>query len=116
MNTPGRTALTWLGRIFLLAIPYVLVANLLFPAGIAPLSPVLCPDGLTVETNGDRVEVARDLTSPVAVICTSENRLAEGTNRLYGTVGVFFLVAVAAYAVRNRLTPKVTGPGTPARA
>jgi len=115
MSTPGRTILTWLGRLFLVAIPYVIVANLFFPAGIAPLDPVACPSGTTIETHADRLEVARKFTSSYAMVCTSNDRLVDATHRLYGILAVLFLLAVAAYVLRNRITPPdLRAPNAPA--
>ncbi|MCU1500435.1 MAG: hypothetical protein JWM47_4388 [Acidimicrobiales bacterium] len=111
----GIRVLTWGGRIFLLAIPYVFVCNLLFPAGIAPASALVCPQGTTIETRSRQLDRARDLTSRYAVICTSETRLAVRTHLLIGETAILFPLAVGAYLLRNRITPReLSAPGGPA--
>ncbi|CAN5509634.1 hypothetical protein BH10ACT1_BH10ACT1_12120 [soil metagenome] len=115
MSSPGRTLLTWLGRVFLLAIPYVLLCNLFFPTGIQFLDPVACPSGLSIETRGDELEAARSVTSSYALVCTSNTRLVDATDRLGGILALFFLLAVVAYVVRNRITPRaLSAPSAPA--
>lgn len=112
MHKFGIRALTWVGRLFLLAIPYVFVCNLLLPAGIAPASPLICPSGTTIETRAKELDRARDLTSRYAVICSSEKRLAVRTHRLIGETAILFPLAVGAYVLRSRIRPReLSGPG-----
>lgn len=114
MHTPGRTFLTWLGRVSLLAIPYVVLCNLFFPTGIQPLDPVACPSGLTIETRADELSAARSVTSSYALVCTSPTRLVDATDRLVAIVAVLVLLSVAAYVLRNRLTPRAfSAPNAP---
>lgn len=110
MNNAARSALTWLGRICLLAIPFVFIAGLTWPQGIRPLDPIVCPAGLTIDKVEDPGEGTISRITSYEVVCESSDRLTVVTGRIFAIMGGLFLLAVGAYALRNRLTPEFRSP------
>lgn len=101
----ARVACTWLGRICLLAIPFIIICALVYPAGLAPLDQVVCPEGLTLDK---RTNVTADDESSISshrIVCVSSDRLVVVTGKLIAVTAVFFLLAVGFYLLRSRITP-----------
>lgn len=110
MNNAARLALTWLGRLCLLAIPFVFVCGLTWPQGIRPLDPVLCPSGLTLDKVEDPGEGTVSRITSYEVVCRSSDRLSVVTGKVFAVMGGFFALAVAAYVLRERLTAEYRAP------
>lgn len=102
MGTPGRTLLTWLGRVLLLAVPLILLAGLYYPRAIAPLEPLLC------RQNTSFTNVVKDPDTPFdnRAICESDTLLVDVTDRLVVVAAGSFLLAVSLYLLRSRITPR----------
>ena len=116
MNNAARSALTWVGRLCLLAIPFVFISGLTWPQGIRPLDPVLCPSGLTLDSVQDPGEGTISRITSYEVTCTSTDRLTVVTGKVFAVMGGLFLLAGAAYVTRDRLTAEYRAPaGVPTR-
>jgi hypothetical protein len=107
-----RLLLTWIGRLCLLAIPFVFISGLAWPQGIRPLDPVVCPAGLTIDKVEDPGEGTISRITSYEVICDSSDRLTVVTGRIFAVMGGLFLLAVGAYVLRNALTPEYRSPAT----
>lgn len=107
-----RLLLTWIGRLCLLAIPFVFISGLAWPQGIRPLDPVVCPAGLTIDKVEDPGEGTISRITSYEVICDSSDRLTVVTGRIFAVMGGLFLLAVGAYVLRNALTPEYRSPTT----
>lgn len=112
MNNAARLILTWLGRLCLLAIPFVFVCGLLWPPGIRPLDPVLCPAGLTLDKVVDPGEGTISRITSYEVVCQSADRLTVVTGKIFATMAVLFAMAVLAYVLRNRITASYRAPSS----
>jgi hypothetical protein len=110
MNNAVRLLLTWVGRVCLLAIPFVFISGLAWPQGIRPLDPVVCPAGLTIDKVEDPGEGTISRITSYEVICESSDRLTVVTGRVFAVMGGLFLLAVGAYLLRNALTPEYRSP------
>lgn len=101
MNSPARTTLTWLGRFFLLAVPFVILCGLYYPKGIQFLDPIACKQGLSLSNLG----YDRDTPFDNRAVCQSEAEIEGATSRIIAIAGASFGLAVAAYSLRSRITP-----------
>ena len=101
-HTTGRLALTWLGRLFLLAIPFVVGCSLFYPKPVRFLDDVICRDDTSITARGG------DPDSPFdnRVSCESEVLLEDGTPRVFAFSGVCLLAAAACYSFRGHLRPR----------
>lgn len=113
MNDAARSILTWVGRLCLLAIPFVFISGLTWPEGIRPLDPVLCPADLSVDKVEDPGEGTVSRITSYEVVCRSDDRLTVVTGKVFAVMGGLFLVAVAAYLLRERITPEFRAPANP---
>jgi hypothetical protein len=113
MNNAARLTLTWVGRLCLIAIPFVFISGLTWPQGLRPLDPVLCPDGLTVDKVLDPGEGTVSRITTYEVRCTSPDQLTVITGKVLAVMGGLFLLAVAAYLIRERITPEFRAPNQP---
>ncbi len=112
MNNAARLTLTWVGRLCLLAIPFVFISGLTWPQGIRPLDPVLCPSGLTLNKVEDPGEGTISRITSYEVVCESTDRLTVVTGKIFAVMGGLFLLAVAAYVLRERLTAEYRAPSS----
>jgi len=101
----ARVICTWLARLCLLAVPVIIVCALVYPAGLAPLDSAVCPAGLTLDNRSGHPSGGEATSSPFRVVCESSVRLVDVTGKVLAVAGVFFLLAVGFYLLRNRLTP-----------
>lgn len=110
MNNAARLTLTWVGRLCLLAIPFVFVSGLTWPQGIRPLDPILCPSGLTLDSVEDPGEGTVSRITSYEVVCRSDDRLTVVTGKVFAVMGGLFVLAVAAYVLRERLIADYRAP------
>ncbi|MBX3284241.1 MAG: hypothetical protein KF703_02770 [Actinobacteria bacterium] len=110
MDSAARSALTWVGRLCLLAIPFVFISGLAWPQGIRALDPVLCPSGLSIDKVEDPGEGTISRITSYEVVCRSADRLTVVTGKVFAVMGGLFLLAVAAYLLRERITPAFRAP------
>ena len=112
MNNAARLVLTWVGRLCLLAIPFVFICGLTWPQGIRALDPVVCPAGLSIDSVEDPGEGTISRITSYEVVCTSSDRLTVVTGKIFAVMGGLFALAVAAYVLRDRLTAEYKAPTT----
>ncbi len=86
----------------LLAVPVTMLCGLYYPQAIAPLEPVVCRQN----TSLSRAVNNPDTPFDNRVMCESETLVFDATDRLFGVTACIFLLAVGAYLVRNRITPR----------
>lgn len=110
MNNAARLTLTWVGRLCLLAIPFVFISGLAWPQGIRPLDPVVCPSGLTIDKVEDPGEGTISRVTSYEVVCESTDRLTVVTGKIFAVMGALFVLAVGAYLLRDRLTAEYRAP------
>ena len=110
MNNAARLGLTWVGRLCLLAIPFVFISGLAWPQGIRPLDPLVCPAGLTLDKVEDPGEGTISRITSYEVVCNSSDRVTVVTTKIFAVMGGLFLVAVGAYTLRERLTAQYRSP------
>ena len=112
----ARVICTWLARLCLLAVPVIIICALAHPAALSPLDPVVCPAGLTLDNRSGHPATGEATSSPYRVVCESSSRLVDVTGKVLAVTGVFFLLAVGFYVLRNRLTPpEFKAPSTNSR-
>ena len=110
MNSAGRTTLTWIGRLFLLTVPVVIFGGFFYPKGIQFLDPVACGSGLSLDIDTNDPDTPFDNRA----ICVSDTLLVEATDRVLAIAAASFVIAVGAYALRSRITPRsLSAPNTP---
>ena len=102
MNSAPRTLLSWIGRLALLAVPLVLVLGFTYPDAIQVLNPVVCTEGLELDVQ------TRDPDTPFdnRPVCDSERRMVDADDRLYIVAACAGLIAIMAYTLRSRITPR----------
>ncbi len=110
-HSNGQVILTWLGRLFLLAVPLVIVFAFAYPRPVQFLNPVVCDTGLTIQVEANDADWPFDN----AVRCGSDTLRVDATGRVVGLAGISFVLAVGCYALRSRITPKpLSAPVQPA--
>lgn len=102
MNATVRTLLTWVGRIALLFVPFVLIAGLSYPSAVQFLNPIACDEGLTLDVQRNNPDTPFDNR----VVCDSEDRMVDAKDRIYLMAGGAFAIAVMAYLLRSKITPR----------
>lgn len=70
MEHAASTFLRWAGRILILLGVFVLAASLFLPDAVAPLSPVVCPDGTDL-SNTRYTNPNAPSNEDMEVVCTS---------------------------------------------
>lgn len=109
MTSPARSILTWVGRLLLLAVPVIILCGLFRPEAIQVLDRAICDDGLTLDADGHDADTPFDNRA----ICVSPFTIVDATGRLFAVAGLSFVLAVAAYSLRSRVTPpRLAGPDT----
>lgn len=110
MSSPGRSLLTWIGRLCLLAAPLVIFCGLFQPKAIEFLEPVICDDGLSLTMDGHNPDTPTDNRA----ICQSDVQLVDVTDRIVLLAGGLAVVAVCAFLLRSHITPRsLSAPQTP---
>jgi hypothetical protein len=110
MGTTFTTTLRWAGRALVLLAAYVTVAALFFPAGIAPLEPMVCPEGTTLDNERYRSTFARD-DSKLEVVCTSPDQTESAFGPLALVVASLVALGLAAsYVAQRRSDPRYQAP------
>ena len=110
MRSPGQIVITWIGRLFLLAVPIVLACGFFYPEPIQFLDRVACDEGLTL---------ARDANNPDAPfdnrpICESDSVLIDATDRILAIATASLILAIGAYTFRSHITPRsLSAPRVP---
>lgn len=102
MNASVRTLLTWVGRLALLFVPFVLVAGLTYPQAAQFLNPIACDEGLALDVQRNSPDTPFDNR----VVCDSEDRMVDAKDRIYLLAGGSFALAVVAYLLRSKITPR----------
>lgn len=118
MTSLPRTVLGWIGTFLILAVVFLLAANLFYPPALDPVSPVLCPSGTTVESNDRILDPARRASGRHRIWCSSDRSAAElrwedVTDRWIITVVVCAAGAALALGIRSRLQVRPTRFGAP---
>lgn len=75
------------------------------PSALSPLDPLVCPEGLTLDNRTGHPPSGEAASSPYRVVCESSSRLVDVTGKVLAVTGVFFLLAVGFYVLRDRITP-----------
>lgn len=101
MTSPARSILTWIGRLFLLAVPVIVLCGLYRPQAVQVLDRVVCDDGLVLDAEANDPDTPFDNRS----ICQSSTTIVDSTGRLLAVAGVSFVLAVGTYSLRSRITP-----------
>lgn len=104
-HATGRLALTWLGRLFLLAIPFVVGCSLFYPKPVRFLDDVICRDDTAITVRGNDPDTPFDNR----VSCESEVLLEDGTPRVFAFAGGCVLAAAVCYTFRGHLRPRALG-------
>ena len=106
----GQVALTWLGRLFLLAVPFIIICAFFNPKPIQFLDTIACDKGLSLQVQENDPQQPFDNR----VACESETVLTDATGRIFGIAGASFLLASGCYALRSRITPRsLSAPRVP---
>ena len=110
-HSSGQVILTWLGRLFLLAVPLVIAFGFFYPRPVQFLNPVICDSGLAIQVQPNQANWPFDN----AVRCGSDTLRVDATGRIIGLAGISFVLAVGCYSLRSRITPKAySAPVQPA--
>ena len=110
-HSSGQVILTWLGRLFLLAVPFVIAFSFFFPRPVQFLNPVACDPGLSLQVQDNKADWPFDN----GVRCGSDQLRVDATGRVIAIAGISFVVAVGCYMLRARITPRsLSAPVQPA--
>jgi hypothetical protein len=96
------TVIRWLGRILILAVPYVLVCAFFLPAGIQFLNPVVCPEGLVLDNArfGGRFQADNQR---LELVCTSANASVSAAQDILLIVAVLLAAGLACFYLAQRI-------------
>lgn len=102
MAQTGATVVQWLGRILILAVPYVLVCAFFLPAGIQFLNPVVCPEGLELDNArfGGRFQAGNER---LELVCTNANASVSAAQDILLLVGLLLVSGLACFWVAQRV-------------
>jgi hypothetical protein len=97
MNKTAAAVLRWVGRILVLAVPYLLVCAFFLPSGIQFLNPVMCPEPLHLD-NGAYVGPSKPDNAKLELVCTGpEGTQSAGHKVLLLSASLITLALVAFY-------------------
>lgn len=113
MEQTASVVLRWAGRILILAAVFILAASLFLPDAVAPLNPLVCPDGTELDNTRYTAPNAPP-NEDLELVCTSKaytESAAQKVLLLAGGLGVAGIVAIWA---SGRVTHKRTqAPSVP---
>lgn len=109
MYKVGRSVLGWIAILAALAGVATLLSGLVFPPGLRATEQVICPAGMTAQTNRTSLDVLRRSSSaqPYSQYCKSTNpsRMKDVTPRWAMFIGGMLVLSGLSLLVRARITP-----------
>ena len=113
MEHTASIILRWTGRACVLLAVFVLVASLFLPDAVAPLSPVVCPDGTDLSNTpytGPNAPKNEDLE----LVCTSREYTESAAPKVLTLCVILLVVGVAGIWIGDRMDrPKTQAPSVP---
>jgi hypothetical protein len=114
MTRTVATGLRWLGRLLVLAAPYVLVCAFFLPAGVQFLNPVVCPEGLELDNArfGGRFQPDNER---LELVCTSPTASVSAAREVLLVAVGLVAAGLACFALAQRVgRDRIRGPASPA--
>lgn len=106
MRKEGARVTKWLGRLLLVAVPYVILCALFAPRGVQVLNQVICQpkqhlDNHSFVQGGGAVDTGANRS--IELVCRQGAYTVNVTAKLLAFVGVLIIVAFASFTLSSRL-------------
>lgn len=114
MRKTSAVILKWVGRLLLVAVPFVILSALFWPRGVQVLNPLVCDTGQHLD---NRSLVATDdggTTSSIELVCRVGGTTVNVTAQILLVVAVMVALAFVALTLSNRIShPRYRVPDQP---
>jgi hypothetical protein len=109
MHPTAALILRWLGRILILAVPYVLVCAFFLPSGIQFLNPVMCPEPLHLD-NGRYLGNDKPQNAKLELVCTGPAGSSSAGHKVLLLSATLITLGLVAFYFAQRSTRVVYRP------
>ena len=114
MRKTSAVILKWIGRLLLIAVPYVILASLFAPRGVQFLNPVVCEKGQQLDNRSIVATGDGHTASSIELVCRVDRATVNVTARILLIVAVLVAGAFVAFAYSSRLSnPRYRVPEQP---
>ena len=116
MRKAGAWATKWIGRLVLVAVPYVVLCTLFLPRAVQPLNPLLCASGEHLDNHSVVVggTTSNGADKSLAMVCREGGTEVNVTAKVLAFIGVLIIVAFASFTLSARLArPRYLVPKEP---
>ncbi|MCU1355514.1 MAG: hypothetical protein JWM89_932 [Acidimicrobiales bacterium] len=112
MRKYGATSTKWIGRLLLLAVPYILVCGFFAPRGVQFLNEPICDPGQHLDNRGAVPSDANpDTTNSIELTCKSDQLIVNATGRILTVCAVLVAASLGFFLTSNRMTVRrISGP------